>query len=328
MKLPAGKTIGIINFLNGIESSDRLASTTKLAIKELGWKAIQCDGKGTPTQFVACGNSLLDRGVNGIIEVAIEPGQIQSVLTKAKSQASRSSRSAAARCPPATLDGNYGPDEARSGKLLSDAMFQRTRARRTSGVAIQDFPAKWGIDAHGSVPHRRSRTRRVKITADYQTDAANLVPFTRKAVTDQLTKNPNLGPTGSRSTRPVRSAARSSRPSTRARVPGPAAGVHVPRGPRDAGPDASGRHRHDVRRQLRRGRLDGIDQIAEKLRSQHRALQGQPAETDLVSATCSATRSSTRTTCPRRASTWPRSGTSRRTSPPSGSRSSSVRRSS
>jgi len=193
VKLPSGKTIGIINFLNGIESSDRLASTTKLAIKELGWKAIQCDGKGTPTQFVACGNSLLDRGVNGIIEVAIEPGQIQSVLNKAKSKGVPVVQVGGGAVPTGALDGNYGPDEGRSGKLLSDAIFQRLGNAPNKGVAIQDFPAKWGSTRTDQFRQAVKGQDAVKISADYETDAANLVPFTRKSVTDQLTKNPNLG---------------------------------------------------------------------------------------------------------------------------------------
>jgi ABC-type sugar transport system substrate-binding protein len=193
VKLPSGKTIGIINFLNGIESSDRLASTTKLAIKELGWKAIQCDGKGTPTQFVACGNQLLDRGVNGIIEVAIEPGQIQSVLNKAKSKNVPVIQVGGGAIPNGDLSGNYGPDEAQSGKLLSDAIFQRLGSAPNKTVAIQDFPAKWGSTRTDQFRQAVKGQSAIKIVADYETDAANLVPFTRKAVSDQLTKNPNLG---------------------------------------------------------------------------------------------------------------------------------------
>jgi ABC-type sugar transport system substrate-binding protein len=193
VKLPAGKTIGIINFLNGIESSDRLASTSKLAIKELGWKAIQCDGKGTPTQFVACGNSLLDRGVDGILEVAIEPGQIQSVLAKANSKGVPVVQIGGGAVPNGSLAGNYGPDEARSGKLLSDAIFQRLGSASKTGVAIQDFPAKWGSTRTDEFRAAVKAQDKIKIAADYETDAATLVPFTRKAVSDQLTKNPNLG---------------------------------------------------------------------------------------------------------------------------------------
>lgn len=193
VKLPAGKTIGIINFLNGIESSDRLASTTKLAIKELGWKAIQCDGKGTPTQFVACGNQLLDRGVNGIIEVAIEPGQIQSVLTKAKSKNVPVIQVGGGAIPTGDLSGNYGPDEAKSGQLLSDAIFQRLGSAPNKTVAIQDFPAKWGSTRTDQFRKAVKAQSAIKIVADYETDAANLVPFTRKSVSDELTKNPNLG---------------------------------------------------------------------------------------------------------------------------------------
>ncbi len=191
--LPTDKTIGVINFLDGIESSDRLASTAKLAVEKLGWKSIQCDGKATPTAFVACGNSLLDRSVDAIIEVAIEPGQIQTVLDKAKGKGVPVLQIGGGAVPNGDLSGNYGPDEARAGKLLSDAIFEQLGAAEKTGVAIQDFPAKWGSTRTDEFRAAVKAQDKITIAADYQTDAATLVPFTRKAVSDQLTKNPDLG---------------------------------------------------------------------------------------------------------------------------------------
>lgn len=188
--MPKGKTIGIINFLGGIESSDRLKSTATVAAKKLGFKVIQCDGKGTPSEFVACGNSLLDRGVDGIIEVAIEPGQIQPVLDKANAKNVPVIQVGGGSVPNGDLAGNYGPDEARAGKLLSDAIFERLP--EGGEVAIQDFPAAWGATRTDEFRKAVEGQDKIKIAADYETDAATLVPFTQKAVADNLTKNPDL----------------------------------------------------------------------------------------------------------------------------------------
>jgi ABC-type sugar transport system substrate-binding protein len=185
------KTVGIINFLDGIESSDRLKATSALGAKDLGWKVLHCDGKGTPSQFVACGNQLLDRGVDGIIEIAIEPGQIQPVLDKANAKKIPVIQVGGGSVPNGDLAGNYGPDETRAGQLLSDEIFKRLGSAG-GDVAIQDFPAAWGATRTDVFRKEVEGQDAVKITADYQTDAANLVPFTQKAVTDNLTKNPDL----------------------------------------------------------------------------------------------------------------------------------------
>lgn len=184
------KTVGIINFLGGIESSDRLKSTAELGAKQLGFKVINCDGKGTPSEFVACGNSLLNRGVDGIIEIAIEPGQIQSVLDKANAKNIPVIQIGGGAVPNGDLAGNYGPDEALAGKLLSDAIFERLPDG--GEIAIQDFPAAWGSTRTDQFREAVKGQDKIKIAADYQTDAATLVPFTQKAVADNITKNPNL----------------------------------------------------------------------------------------------------------------------------------------
>ncbi len=183
-------TIGVINFLDGIESSDRLKKTSELGAKRLGWKVLHCDGKGTPSQFVACGNQLLDRGVDGIIEIAIEPGQIQPVLNKAKAKNIPVVQVGGGAVPNGDLAGNYGPDEVRAGKLLSDEIFKLVGSGGGE-VIIQDFPAAWGSTRTDQFRAAVKDQDAVKIAADYQTDAATLVPFTRKAVADNLTKNPD-----------------------------------------------------------------------------------------------------------------------------------------
>jgi hypothetical protein len=90
------KTIGIINFLGGIESSDRLKSTAQKAAEKLGWDSKVCDGKGTPTVFVTCGNSLLDQKVDAIVEIAIDAAPIRA------SRAARSRPTASTTCTPTT----------------------------------------------------------------------------------------------------------------------------------------------------------------------------------------------------------------------------------
>jgi ribose transport system substrate-binding protein len=192
IELPT-KTVGIINFLGGIESSDRLRDTQTLVNKMLGWKSIQCDGKGTPAQFVACGNSLLDRGVDAIVEVAIEPGQIQPVLNKAMKAGVPVIQVGGGSIEIGDLSGTYGPDETKAGQVLTDALVERLKDIKGAKVAIQDFPAAWGASRTDTFrKYVKDNPGAIDIVADYETDAATLVPFTKKAVADNLTKTPDL----------------------------------------------------------------------------------------------------------------------------------------
>lgn len=190
------KTIGIINFLGGIESSDRLKSTSQKAAAKLGWKTIVCDGKGTPTVFVTCGNSLLDQGVDGIVEIAIEPGTIQPVLDKAKKQnpAVPILQIGGGAVPQGDLAGNYGPDEAKAGQLLTDYLTKQFAAVPGSSVEtiVHDFPAAWAKLRTDQFRTYVKGQSKVKIDATTITDAANLVQSTRKIVGDQLTAHPKV----------------------------------------------------------------------------------------------------------------------------------------
>jgi ABC-type sugar transport system substrate-binding protein len=186
-------TVGVINFLNGIESSDRLADSTKYAASQLGWKSVVCDGKGEPTQFVACGNSLIAQGVNAIVVIAIEPSQIQAVLAKTKSAHIPVVQVGGGAVPTGELSGNYGPNEAKAGELLSAALLKKLDPLPgTPEIAVHNFPALWGSVRTKQLTKAIAAQSKVKIGASVVTDAANLVPFTRTTVTNQITQNPNL----------------------------------------------------------------------------------------------------------------------------------------
>lgn len=186
--------IGIINFLNGIESSDRLADSTTFAAGQLGWKTTVCDGKGTPSAFVACGNSLLAEGVNAIVAVAIEPGEITPVIQKADSKGVPVIQVGGGGVPLGEFNGNFGPNEAKAGELLTEALFEKLDGLEEEPVEINvhNFPAKWGSERTEQLEKAVEGQSKIKINQEVVTDAANLVPYTRSTVTTQLTQDPNV----------------------------------------------------------------------------------------------------------------------------------------
>lgn len=190
-KLPSAK-IGVINFLNGIESSDRLADSATLAAGELGWETVVCDGKGTPSQFVACGNSLIAQGVDGILAIAIEPGQIQSVIRKANSQGIPIAQIGGGGVPLGDYNGNYGPDEAKAGELLTEGIFERLEALDGNPeVIVHSFAARWGAERTEQFEKAVSEQDKITIADNVVTDAADLVQFTRNTVTTEITQYPD-----------------------------------------------------------------------------------------------------------------------------------------
>ena len=190
-KLPSG-TIGVINFLNGIESSDRLADTVTYGAAELGWDTIVCDGKGTPSQFIACGNSLLAQGVAAIVDIAVEPGAIQPVLNKAKQQGVPVVQAGGGGVPTGDLSGNYGPDEALAGELLTEAIFEELEPLEGNPeIVVHNFPAKWGAERTEQLEKAVSEQDKIKIADNVTTDAADLVPYTERTDNTQITQYPD-----------------------------------------------------------------------------------------------------------------------------------------
>jgi ABC-type sugar transport system substrate-binding protein len=191
-KLPSGITVGIINFLNGIQSSDRLSDTTTFAASQLGWKTIVCDGKGTPADFVSCGDSLLAQGVKAIIAIAEEPNQLQSVLVKAKAAGVPVTQCGGGAEPLGDFAGNYGPDEQEAGQLLSNYVTaQLDKLPGNPSVVIHNYPAQWGADRTLQFTNALKKQSKIKVAADVTTDASNIVPFTRNAVTDEIQQDPS-----------------------------------------------------------------------------------------------------------------------------------------
>lgn len=191
-KLPKIK-IGYINYLNGLESGDRLLDSTTFAAANLGWETINCDGKGTPSLWISCGNSLIAEGVGAIIESGIEAGQLAPVIKKAESKGIPVIQIGGGGVPLDNFTGNFGPDEHKSGEMLSKAMIKTlTELPGNPEVAIHNFPARWGAERTEVFTKELGEQSKIKIADEVETDVTDPVGFTKSTVTTELTENPNL----------------------------------------------------------------------------------------------------------------------------------------
>ena len=190
--LPAGKTVGFLQILGGIESADRTANAARTALQQVGYKMILCDGAGDPTKWATCADSLLGRGVDAILTTGIEPSAIAPQLKKAKAQGIPFLQGGGLVSP--GYDGSYYPDEPKAGKILADYVLKELGALPDKPVqlGIHDYPAPWATSRTDELEKMIKGDSDYEVVATTQTDPANLVNGTRKTVTDQITANPDI----------------------------------------------------------------------------------------------------------------------------------------
>ncbi len=184
------KTIGFLNLVKGDESTGMTFDAAEQAAKALGWSVIECDGKGIPAQWVACGDSLLSQGVDAIVQTAIDEGPIKSVVDKAHAQGVPVIQISGGEIPNGSFDGNFGPDEVKKSQILSDAVVEKLDALpgEKAEVVLHVYPAAWAQARSDEFKKVVAGQSKVEVVAESVSDAANLVSFTQKTVADQLTR--------------------------------------------------------------------------------------------------------------------------------------------
>ena len=116
------------------------------------------------------------------------------MITKAKSKGIPVIQVGGGGVPLGTFNGNYGPNEAKAGELLTEALFEKLDALEEEPVEINihNFPAKWGAERTEQLEKAVEGQSKIKVNQEVVTDAANLVPYTRNTVTTQITQNPDV----------------------------------------------------------------------------------------------------------------------------------------
>lgn len=187
------KTVGIINILGGIESADRLQATMEEAAKNLGFKSVPCDGQGDPRKMLACGDSLLDRDVDAIVTIAVDTSLIKPVIAKAKKKGVPILQNAGESGE--GYDASFFPSEEEKAAVLSDAIIEKLNTEvkdKPAEVITQDYPAPWAKDRTDVFKEKLKSEPDIKLVADTNTDATQLLEYTKKTVADQLTQHPDV----------------------------------------------------------------------------------------------------------------------------------------
>jgi ABC-type sugar transport system substrate-binding protein len=185
-------TIGYLDIVGGIQSADRVDNAMRVAASHLGitWK--YCNGAGSPTQWVTCGDTLLSEGVNIIVQTGIDPSSIASVVSAAKAKG----------VPILDMGGQVAsgyqaaifPNEAYSGRVL--ALYLKAKlaaASGTSDIMATEYPATWAqartaqlLKVIGNNPSE------LHIADVAATDPTNLIAGTQSQVSSELTADPKI----------------------------------------------------------------------------------------------------------------------------------------
>ena len=177
-----------MQILGAVESAQRAEHTLTEAIKSVGWTTTVCDAQGDPKKMAACGDSLLDRNVDVLFVIGIEPSLIKGQLRKAKQQNVPVVEFNGRVTADPLWAGTYYPDEEKAGRILTDYLMKKLQ--ELEGTAV----SRWPTTPRPGPPRAPTRSQAVKdsggkakIAATSVTDATNLVEGTRKTVTDELT---------------------------------------------------------------------------------------------------------------------------------------------
>jgi ABC-type sugar transport system substrate-binding protein len=184
--------VGYLDIVGGIQSADRVDNAMRVAMLHLGatWK--YCNGAGSPTQWVTCGDTLLAEGVNIIIQTGIDPSSIASVVSAAKAKG----------VPIVDMGGQVGPgyataiapDEALSGRIL--ALYLKAKLASQSGVSdimATEYPATWAMARTAQLLSVIGNNPNELHIADVAaTDPTNLIAGTQAQVSSELTADPNI----------------------------------------------------------------------------------------------------------------------------------------
>jgi ribose transport system substrate-binding protein len=189
-KLPATMTVGYLQIIGGIESADRVANSTKLALEQLGYKVLYCDGKGDPQAQVTCGNSLLDQGAKAIFSNGIDSSVIAPVLRKAKAK-NVPVIATAGTTPGYTA--NYSPSDTKQGEVMVDYLNKKLgELSGSKDIAVQKYPAPWAKAREDVLDAALKSNSDIKVTQEATADPTKLIEATQQTVSTWLTQNPKL----------------------------------------------------------------------------------------------------------------------------------------
>ncbi|MGH3065482.1 MAG: sugar ABC transporter substrate-binding protein [Gaiellaceae bacterium] len=189
VRLPK-KTIGVMGPVNAAEIIKLGTDATVAAAKALGWKTIQVDPLGDPAKMASGMTSLVNSKVDAIVLTTIEPAVVASGLRAAKAKGIPVIDTHTQTHSSPLFAGEYFLSPAREFGLLFARM--QKDLPRGSEIGLIELPQFLNAKIAGDLMVAAAKRAGWKIVARHDTDLANLVPDTQKAVGDMIRANPGI----------------------------------------------------------------------------------------------------------------------------------------
>ena len=188
-ELPA-VTVGLNQIVGAAEPAQRAQNALERAARVLGWKVIVCDAQGDPTKMANCETSLLNQGVKALFSIGEESSVIAAGLRQAKARGIPTFNFGGQVTPSPLFTGNYGPDEAKAGRVLGAWIARKLQAIGGGQIIRSTYPAIYSTRRDSGLLAEVKADPGLKLPATTTIDAANMVAGTRQQVTSMLTQHP------------------------------------------------------------------------------------------------------------------------------------------
>ena len=192
IKLPK-KTVGYLRYVGASAGDQRIYNGATAAFKVLGWKVITCDGQGTPTIILQCGNTLLADRPNVIVENSIPVTYLATVIKKAKAE----------HIPIVNIGGTvpqqneysatYAPNDTLLGNAMSTWLGNKLASlpQGQRQIIDQTFIGTWATARVAALNAHLNQYGETILTSP-QADGMNLVAGTQSQMASLLTSYPTV----------------------------------------------------------------------------------------------------------------------------------------
>jgi ABC-type sugar transport system substrate-binding protein len=191
-KTSVGQTV--IGFLRSAEAEpidDQIYAAFAAAAKQFGWKIDSCDGQGSSTGQITCGNTLLDEHVKYLVNDAIDQAPIASVLQRAKTLGVPTIEMTGEDIPRTLYTAVYAHNETRLSDELAQWLVNRLGSSGQQQIIAQTAPTTWGTLRLGGLQATVAKHPNLKIVATPDVDLANVVNGTATQISALLQQYPD-----------------------------------------------------------------------------------------------------------------------------------------
>lgn len=165
--------------------------TAQRAAKMLGWKTVVTNANGDPAKMAADVSSLVNQGVDAILDIAISPAQAQEGFRAAKEKdIPIIAIGAPLDDPQGYFAATYAPSDEKMSNLLAEQMIKDLDGKgQALSLNASGLPA---LKIRFDTLVADTKSTDIKVAVEHETDLANAVQDTQTAVANALRANPDI----------------------------------------------------------------------------------------------------------------------------------------